>query len=312
MFIKVYNKKMTNSFQFKWSLKTLARQFNQSLMNRSVSPYLAARLNRSAIVFAPHQDDETLGCGGTIARKKQAQAELGIVFMTDGARSHSKFIAEAELKAIRKQEALAATAILGVPERDVIFLDIRDGSLQHCRELAGDRVKEILSDRRPQEIFIPYSGDTPPDHYATNQIVRKALEDLDLNAAIYEYPIWFWRHWPWTSFVGNRQEKLDVLSSTWKAQFGLKLAREFRYAIDISDVLETKKKALNCYHSQMVRLTCDRWPILADVSNGEFLECFLQNREFFYLQPSPRSPQNRQWRFGHKAIQSPAMQGVNF
>ena len=49
-------------------------------------------LKRSAIFFSPHQDDETLGCGGTIIRKKRMGAEVKIVFMTDGCNSHPHLI----------------------------------------------------------------------------------------------------------------------------------------------------------------------------------------------------------------------------
>ena len=37
----------------------------------------------ACIVFAPHQDDETLGSGGTIIQKKRKGADVKIVFMTD-------------------------------------------------------------------------------------------------------------------------------------------------------------------------------------------------------------------------------------
>ncbi len=45
-------------------------------------------LARSALVFSPHPDDECLGCGGTIIRKKQAGSTVKIVHLTDGSRSH--------------------------------------------------------------------------------------------------------------------------------------------------------------------------------------------------------------------------------
>ena len=59
------------------------------------------RLDQSAVIFAPHQDDETLGCGGTIILKTQAAAQVTIVFLTDGSTSHRRFISAAKLTQIR-------------------------------------------------------------------------------------------------------------------------------------------------------------------------------------------------------------------
>ena len=51
-------------------------------------------LARPAVVLAPHPDDETLGCGGTLIRKARAGAPLKVVLMTDGARSGRGLIDE--------------------------------------------------------------------------------------------------------------------------------------------------------------------------------------------------------------------------
>ncbi len=74
-------------------------------------------LAENAIIFSPHQDDETLGCGGTIIRKHEAGAKIKIVFMTDGSRSHHRFIPEDELIMLRQQEAIKAAQILGVAKK---------------------------------------------------------------------------------------------------------------------------------------------------------------------------------------------------
>src|SRR5687768_14178340 len=44
----------------------------------------ASHLARSAVVFSPHYDDETLGVGGTVIRKRDCGAIVYLVFMTDG------------------------------------------------------------------------------------------------------------------------------------------------------------------------------------------------------------------------------------
>src|SRR4030065_330273 len=54
------------------------------------------RLKSSAVIFAPHQDDETLGCGGTIMLKRKAGTPVACVFMTDGSTSHRSFMKDDE------------------------------------------------------------------------------------------------------------------------------------------------------------------------------------------------------------------------
>lgn len=265
------------------SLKALIRKFYRSLINRAGSESSGNDWGKSAIVFSPHQDDETLGCGGTIIRKKKAGADLQIVFMTDGCISHSHLISETELKSIRASEAIAASQRLGVEPNNVIFLDFRDGTLAENQELAIQNVVEIIQHYQPEEIFIPYYKDVISDHTATNQVVKSALKRCKVNPIVYEYPIWFWRHWPWTSLVGDRQEISAVLKRSLKSGLGLRLLNDFRCAVYIKDVLDLKRAALDEHKSQMTRLISDSsWRTLGDVSNGEFLDCFFQDYEVFH------------------------------
>ncbi len=39
---------------------------------------------KSAMIFSPHQDDETFGCGGLIALKREQQIPVVVVIITDG------------------------------------------------------------------------------------------------------------------------------------------------------------------------------------------------------------------------------------
>lgn len=83
--------------------------------------------NKSVVVFAPHPDDETLGCGGTIAKKVREGFNVYIVFITDGRNSHRNVLniyenpSPEELKFIRRNEAIYATSILGI-DRDVAHM----------------------------------------------------------------------------------------------------------------------------------------------------------------------------------------------
>ncbi|MGQ0571215.1 MAG: PIG-L deacetylase family protein, partial [Armatimonadota bacterium] len=198
-------------------------------------------LRRAAVVFAPHPDDETLGCGGTILRKRAAGAAVTVVFMTDGSGSHRRFLAGDAMKAIRSSEALAAAAVLGVADRDVVFFNFPNRGLWDHRASAISRVLEVLRQRQPEQVFLAYRHDAHPDHEATFVCVAEAARSWGGRPALYEYPIWFWRHWPWTP--GSR----GLRAAGWLARSalaGARLLHEFTCAVDISDVLERKQIAL--------------------------------------------------------------------
>jgi LmbE family N-acetylglucosaminyl deacetylase len=255
------------------------------LINKRIDELDDSRLKRSAVIFSPHPDDETLGCGGTIIRKKKNGAELTIVCVTDGRRSHRHLISESELKLLRAREALAATRLLGLKEKDVIFLEFENGKLNANRRLAVSKVLEIIVDQKPEEIFIPYSKEPlswSEDHSATNRIVVDALRSCDEKPVIYEYPIWFWYYWPWILRASKLSLRQILNASEKSVLSSLSLLKDFRCGVYVRDVLKIKREALDQYKSQMTRLVPDpRWQTLDDLSSGDFLECFFQEREIF-------------------------------
>jgi LmbE family N-acetylglucosaminyl deacetylase len=267
----------------KISPKLWARQSLLSRLNPNLEKCNEDNLKKSAIVFAPHQDDETLGCGGTVIRKKKAGANVKIVFLTDGGGSHSEFVTKEEMIALRGNEGLAAAAKLGLPESDVIFFKFADGSLSQHQSEAVAKVKEILDRDRPEEIYVPYYQDNHPDHVATNHIAIEALQQSNYSATVCEYPIWFWNHWPWTTFAYSRNRAIGFLKNAKAAPKGCsRLLKDFNYVVDIEAVLAIKRNALEQHKTQMSRMQNNpNWVILEDLSDGEFVNCFLQKQEIF-------------------------------
>ena len=149
------------------------------------------------MVFAPHQDDETLGCGGTVVLKRRTGATVALVFMTDGTTSHRRFMEEEELRSIRKAEASGAAAILGLSPEDVHFLNFPDGGLKRFHSDAVSRVASLLDRYRPAEVYVPYRSDGTPDHESTHGVIVEAVNNTGRPTEICEYPIWFWNQWPW-------------------------------------------------------------------------------------------------------------------
>ena len=62
------------------------------------------------LVVAPHQDDESLGCGGAIALLRELGHPVHALFVTDGSMSHPTSLRypAPKLSQLREQEALAA------------------------------------------------------------------------------------------------------------------------------------------------------------------------------------------------------------
>ena len=163
------------------------------LLSRS-EDMTALTATRSCLVLAPHPDDETLGCGATIARKRAAGGSVHVVIATDGRHwpASAKVSADA-LVEIREEETRRAGAILGLADQNITFLRFEDGQLGDNRRLLRDRLVAILDQTNPEEIFVPSIIDTHPDHRTLSQIGRQlAQARQDGSLLLYEYPVWFW------------------------------------------------------------------------------------------------------------------------
>src|SRR5438132_9280413 len=114
------------------------------------------------LVIAPHPDDAELGMGGALLLLKAQGACVGILDLTDGEPTpHGS-------PEIRRQETLAATAILGVDWRGNLGLTNRSvvADLDARRRLAG-----ALRQLRPRCLLAPYWDDAHPDHVAASALV---------------------------------------------------------------------------------------------------------------------------------------------
>ena len=261
--------------------RVLLRERLRRVHYRRVRSLSQAELEDSAVIFSPHQDDETLACGGTILKKVGAGAHISIVFMTDGRSSHAGLIPEDDIARMRKEEAIAAAGSLGVGRDSLHFLDFEDTRLGEYCEAAVQAVVVILEHLRPDSVFVPCEEDPPPDHLATRKIVLSALKSTGQKPVIYEYPVWFWQHWPWTPVPYRRRREIPsaFLNSIRSV---IKLLGNFTWGVNIEDVHMRKRAALEQHRSQMTKV--DKFPhkrTLNDVSDGEFLACFFEEFELF-------------------------------
>ncbi len=254
-------------------------------VNRMVG---SGRLSRgvrktSALVFAPHPDDEVLGCGGTIILKAQASTRVKVVVMTDGRASHRGLIDEDELVKMRRAEAQEAARRIGLNEADYVFLDFEDHRLHEYRDTARERVVQIIGQFKPDEIYLPHRNDGLGDHVETNRIVRRAVASVGRPVTLLEYPVWLWSGWPWTP--GNVRYGTGIARRLLgNARDILEIILHCRARVDISSVFTRKLEVLAAYRSQLQRLNGDPlWPVLSDVADGDFLRRFETEVEMFRL-----------------------------
>jgi LmbE family N-acetylglucosaminyl deacetylase len=241
-----------------WSTAVAARA--RDVTQRSASA--------SCNVFAPHPDDETLGCGATIHRKREAGTAVHVVIASDGRRSQDPgVISPDELARIRAHEALDACTTLGVAADDIHQLGYHDGTLhERVTELAA-RFAELVDAVRPDEVLVTPHVDNHSDHRAVNRAVRLALSRTGVNPRMAEYPIGL------GPIAGCR---LLVLG----AERGHRAER-----VSTGPHLAAKSAAARCNRSQVENLTGDpRWRLGLDANA---LARFLQPYEIFFPVGTP-------------------------
>lgn len=179
----------------------------------------------SALVLAPHYDDEVLGCGGLVARLTAAGAAVRVLFLTDGAGDNPDADERHAYSRRRRQEAKEAATVLGLAGID--HLDLPDGALDQHLEAATRGIRRALLSQRPSLLLVPSPLEASPDHRAAFRAVHDLLggtrqgDDLlplvqDLDVLAYEI---------------NHPLRPDLL-------------------VDVGEQIETIERAMACYASQ--------------------------------------------------------------
>lgn len=176
------------------------------------------------LVFAPHNDDEVLGVGGTIAKYAQQGHEVFVCEVTS-------WLENTESTNALKKEALEAHDILGV--KDTIFLDL---PVVHLKEtsthIKNNKFLEVVKDIRPEVAFIPHIGDMHVDHGETAIAAMVALRPIENHQlhAIYAYETLSETEWNIPNTANS------YVPNMWS---------------DISSTFKLKIEAMKCYKSQL-------------------------------------------------------------
>ena len=154
------------------------------------------------LVIAPHMDDESLGCGGLLAKHA---ADSTVVVVTQSGDT-------------RRGEHTRAMEVLGVA--DFRCLDFEDGTTQqHMSDLVA-RLDEVMRDVRPEEVYLPFPSlhqdhigvyeagmrssrlSMSPDHWVPNSVLVYDIAVYDVNL----YP----SDLRWNVFEALTEEQADL------------------------------------------------------------------------------------------------------
>jgi LmbE family N-acetylglucosaminyl deacetylase len=100
-----------------------------------------------------------------------------------------------DLADIRRSEARAALAYLGVPAHNIHYLDLPDSRLRHHMAELRAGMDRVIDATRPDCILAPFRYDRHPDHLAVHRAVSRGTQGR--NVRIMEYFVYQrWRLLP--------------------------------------------------------------------------------------------------------------------
>lgn len=165
-----------------WAWQARAAGFSPCPMPRVLVPPASGR----ALVMAPHADDETLGCGGTIALLRRAGWDVRVLVATDGAAGDPLHYVD-DVVAQRQAECRSALERLGVD--DVNFLGAPDGGFTVQPGVRHVLARELLT-FRPTWLLAPAPLDYHRDHVTLSLATVEAWRRHGGGCRLFYYEVW--------------------------------------------------------------------------------------------------------------------------
>lgn len=181
------------------------------------------------LIIGAHPDDCDVAAGGVASLYRQLGHSVRFVSVTNGESGHQRIFGE-ELAAIRRQEAAAVGALMGI-QYDV--LDNRDGYLQPT-PAARDEIIGIIRETQPDLILTHRPNDYHPDHRYTSQLVCDAAYMVTVPAVVPE--VTALRDNPVIAYVADNFMRPYPFNPT--------------VVVDIEPVIESVVDMLDCHKSQ--------------------------------------------------------------
>ena len=181
----------------------------------------------NVLVIAPHDDDEVLGVGGTIAKHVSKGDRVYVCIVTSG----TEPLFSKEDMAVLAQETKRVHDFLGIAH--TYFLGFPAAMLEDVpRFQLNQAIMDVILETKPEVVYLPHFGDMQKDHTLTAEAAMVGLRTKydHVVREIYAY---------------------ETLSETeWNIPHSKNAFLPNAFS-DISDYLDTKLKALAMYTTQV-------------------------------------------------------------
>jgi LmbE family N-acetylglucosaminyl deacetylase len=147
-------------------------EYIRPFINYSISDEKCLYGNK-VLVIAPHQNDEAVGCAGTVIKHVKAGGHVEIAFCTHDTSE-------------RMKEASRAVSIMGSQKNHYMQFSVR--------ALSGNKNFEnslalIINKVEPDAIFLPFWFDKHSDHIAVSKAIINIKKKINLNFMVYSYAV---------------------------------------------------------------------------------------------------------------------------
>lgn len=206
------------------------------------------------LAICAHPDDIEVNCAGTLLKYRKQGHNIYIALTTSGNTGSNLIPSKGETAATREAEQLKAASYL---DAQVRFLRFDDEGLQDS-PTTRRAVLTAIRWANPDIIFTNAYTDGSTDHAITAELVTRVI-----------------------LCVGGRHHNADLPPIDKKPQVffftsGGNIENMPRAYVDITDVIETKKKMLYCHESQY------RW--MQTFMDGDFCDAMLGTSKLLGIQ----------------------------
>jgi LmbE family N-acetylglucosaminyl deacetylase len=195
---------------------------------------------KTVMVFTPHPDDDTFGCGGIMTiLARNGNKVIVVIYTNDDKGSLDLEMTSERLARIRKAEEEAACAVQGIPKENIIWLGYEDGNLEYAdpQRLRGEACR-LIKMHRPDAIF---TIDPGSEHERWHKTDHRMAAFITKDAFIAsEWHLYYPHH---LLVEGLKPYRVPVAYYYYST--------EPNYTVDLTgEVWETKVKAAACHVSQ--------------------------------------------------------------